>query len=180
MRMGAVVALLVVACGTTSGGNPSGDGGSNAYSGSVVFFESADTTTFAVTAGFATGSSSASGCSGTQSGDCCLASSTVADAGTSFAASAGTIGLSANTTKVGQLIPQKSDYPGLTNPPTSTLTWSLGDTLKADATGAAVHAFSGSVKAVATLLAVNPDLSSTFTITRVRLHPHMGRAHGRR
>jgi hypothetical protein len=150
--------------GTDSGPKPS-----KANFGSVNFSETKfqNTTTYIASAGFfATpdgGTSTSSGCTGTQVGSCCY--TPPSDGGTTgstpTAVSAGGITIKDGTTTIGTMSPTGTTYTALNSGTTNTLKWVDGDSLSVSAAGDTVHAFSGSVTSVALLAGVTPALSFT-------------------
>ena len=180
--------------GDGTNGNDSGNGGdsgggpSKPNAGTVSFShtqtKTGNTTTDAYTASAAFvavpdgGTSGGGGCSGTQSGSCCFIPPSQADAGTgggATAVSAGGITAKDGSNTIATMSPNGTTYTAVTNPPTSSLTWNAGDSISVNAAGDTVHAFSGSVNAVALFAGVTPALSfltptqiprsSDFTIT---------------
>ncbi len=175
---------------SASGGDSGGDSGAvqKANFGSVTFShtqtKTGTTTTdtyVASAAFFATpdgGTTGGGGCSGTQSGSCCYVPPSQADGGTggtATAVSAGGITVKDGSNTVATMSPNGTTYTAVTNPPTSSLTWNAGDGLAVTAAGDTVHAFSGTVNAVALFAGVTPALSyltptaiprsSDFTVT---------------
>ncbi|HEY1956068.1 MAG TPA: hypothetical protein VGH28_10650 [Polyangiaceae bacterium] len=174
-----------------SGGNDSGTDGSavqKANYGSVIFShtqtKTGQTTSDAYTAiagFFATpdgGAGGGGGCAGTQSGSCCFVPPSQADGGTTGSAtavSAGGITAKDGSATIATLTPTGTSYAPVADPPTSSLTWNAGDMISVTAAGDTVHAFNGSVAAVALFAGVTPALSplqqtviprsSDFTLT---------------
>jgi hypothetical protein len=193
IHYGLALSLLAsIACGggdqtTTDGGsgNDSGTGNDSATGndtgtssksnvGYVTFSQTktGNTDTFTAAAAFLAlgdaGTTTGTGCSGTQSGSCCyVPPSSGSDAGTSSggtAIGAGALTIKDGTTTLATMTPSGASYTPVTNPPTTALTWNAGDTLAVSAAGDAVHAFNGNVTAVGALLGVTPALSLTTPV----------------
>jgi hypothetical protein len=113
-----------------------------------------------------------SSCAGTKAGSCCyVAPPKPADAGADAAApppppTAGivTINASADAGVLATMTPSAAGtYTAVTNPPTTSLTWSPGDALGVVATGDQVDKFSGTLATGALLSGVSPALNGAMS-----------------
>lgn len=114
-----------------------------------------------------------SSCAGTKAGSCCyVAPPKPADAGADAAApptplTAGIVAInaSADAGVLATMTPSGAGaYTAVTNPPTTSLTWSPGDALGVVATGDQVDKFSGTLATGALLSGVSPALNGAMSI----------------
>jgi hypothetical protein len=178
-----VVSGLVVACsgghaparpdGGSSDTTPpdacSPNGSSKPYAGQIVFTLSSTpaATTYAVTAGFAASPACLADTACVMSaGQCCYLRDD--QAGVVATASAGAITISSGSSTLATMTPAGATYAAVTNPPTTSLTWSGEANVQLDIAGDVVHAFQPQVTAAPAPTNVNPALSPSAPVAIAR------------
>jgi hypothetical protein len=172
----------------SSSNNDAGPMSGKPYFGGVTLNDidevgSLETFTFALAAGFyelpdGGQPPTSGGCAGTMAGKCCRCASypscttSSGDGGTVNLAdvSAGTITIKDGASTLATMVPSGA-YPWTTyapasNPPTTSITWSGGDTVVVAGAGDLLHAFSGSIATARRFSALSPPMSPAPSITR--------------